>query len=56
VFAEDLELPDPSMTSGLLTVTIYPWIIDPLDSVPVHAFAELMQEYDIHPRVEEKFS
>ena len=46
LLAEDLNLSDPSLTSGPLTVTIYPWIIDALDGVPVHAFAELMPESD----------
>lgn len=50
VLAEDLDLSDPSLVSAPLTVTIYPWILDDLDGVPVHAFAELMQEYGNQPR------
>jgi arylformamidase len=49
LLAEDLNLSDPSLTSGPLTVTIYPWIIEALDGVPVHAFAELLQECEKHP-------
>ena len=42
LLAEDLNLSDPSLTSGSLIVTIYPWIVDKLDGVPVLAFAEFL--------------
>jgi kynurenine formamidase len=48
VLAEDLDLSDPSLSSAPLVVTIYPWILDDLDGVPIHAFAELMHEYNKH--------
>lgn len=53
MLAEDLDLSDSFLSSAPLTVTIYPWIIDSLDGVPVHAFAELMQDYNKHPHREE---
>ena len=46
IVAEDLDLSDPSLVSRPMTVTIYPWLVDDLDGVPVHAFAELLHEYD----------
>jgi arylformamidase len=55
LLAEDLDLSHPSLTSKPLAVTIYPWIVDDLDGVPVHVFAELMQEHN-NPNCEEKFS
>jgi kynurenine formamidase len=45
ILAEDLDLSDPSLSSSPLVVTIYPWILDNLDGVPIHAFAEVMQDY-----------
>jgi kynurenine formamidase len=42
LIAEDLDLSNPALSQGPLTVTIYPWIVDDLDGVPVHAFAELL--------------
>ena len=46
IVAEDLDLSDPSLISRPMTVTIYPWVVDFLDGVPVHAFADLLHEYD----------
>jgi len=41
LLAEDLDLSDPELTKGPFTVTIYPWLVEDLDGVPVFAFAEL---------------
>jgi kynurenine formamidase len=41
ILAEDLDLSDPDLVSGQLTVMIYPWIVEDLDGIPVHVFAEL---------------
>ncbi len=40
ILAEDLNLSDPELTTSPLRVTIYPWIVDDLDGVPVMVFAE----------------
>lgn len=41
ILAEDLDLSDPGLTSGKFTMTIYPWIVEDLDGVPVHVFADI---------------
>jgi kynurenine formamidase len=42
LLAEDLDLSDPALTAFSLAVTLYPWIVDELDGVPVLAFAEFL--------------
>jgi kynurenine formamidase len=41
MLAEDLDLSDSGLVTGPLSVSFYPWIVDDLDGVPVHAFAEI---------------
>jgi arylformamidase len=41
---EDLDLSDPSLTSGPMNVTMYPWISDVPDGVPVQVFVEFLSQ------------
>jgi kynurenine formamidase len=41
LLAEDLKLSDPVLTSATLKMTVHPLLIDDLDGIPIHAFAEL---------------
>lgn len=43
VLAEDLDLSDPGLSSGPMTVTLYPLLAEDLDGIPVHAFAEFLR-------------
>ena len=41
ILAEDLDLSDPGLPNIVLSLSIYPWIVDDLDGVPILAFAEI---------------
>jgi kynurenine formamidase len=41
LLAEDLDLSDPGFIACRFSITIYPWIVDDLDGVPVHVFADI---------------
>jgi kynurenine formamidase len=40
LLVEDMDLSNPNLSTEPLAITIYPWIVDELDGVPVLAFAE----------------
>lgn len=41
LLAEDLDLSDPDLVTNRFAMTIYPWIVDDLDGIPVHIVAEI---------------
>lgn len=41
LLAEDLDLSYPELSDAMFSLTVYPSIVDDLDGVPIHAFAEI---------------